>query len=65
MWDDLHRTKFTIATFDYDKKNNCYILNSYSDRLDNRNIHWGTFGTLVQKGYEELKYYMKNNKGGN
>ena len=46
--------KYTIASFDYDDEDNCYILNSCGDRLDDNNINWEDFGKLVKKGYEIL-----------
>ena len=46
---------YTLASFNYDKDNHCYVLKSCGARLDNNNICWEDFGILVLYGYNYLR----------
>ena len=48
-------TRYTIASFDYNEKQDCYVLNSCCDRLNNEKIDWQVFGDLVIEGYKILE----------
>lgn len=48
-------TRYTIASFDYNEKEECYCLNSCVNRLNDKDINWKDFGTLVLQGYSILE----------
>lgn len=46
-------TRYTIASFDYNEKEDCYILKC-CDKLNDEKIDWQVFGDLVLEGYKIL-----------
>lgn len=52
-YDKDGKTRYTIASFDYNDDNETYEVRSCMDRL-NDNIDWDIFGKLVEIGYEHL-----------
>lgn len=47
--------RYTIASFDYDKRECCYELNSCGERLAHYDIDWEDFGFLVRLGYKHIE----------
>ena len=56
MWDEGFSHRWTIASFDYDDKENKYILvgNDYLIEVKD----WEAFGKLVKKGYEIVNNFI-------
>ena len=49
-----NKTRYTIAHFRYNEHEDCYIIESCVDRLDDEEINWENFGKLVRYGYKIL-----------
>ena len=49
-------TCWVIAEFTYNKKENCWGVNSIVDRLNDSELNWETFGKLVCIGYGILEW---------
>lgn len=47
--------KWTIATFEYDEKEDCFYLVECCDRLSDTNINWNDLGKLVRLGRKYLE----------
>lgn len=54
QWDNDDRCKWTIATFEYDKKDEFYYIKECGTRLDDTNFSWFDFGYLVSLGRKYL-----------
>ena len=48
------KTRYTIAHFRYNKHEDCYIIESCVDRLNDYELNWNDFGKLVIYGYKIL-----------
>ena len=56
-WDENFTSRWTIASFEYDKKEETYDLVSCGDRIS-RVDDWKAFGELVQTGYYVLNHLI-------
>lgn len=52
-WNEDFTSRWTIATFEYDEKEDFYILGSCGDRINDID-DWEAFGELVKTGYNIL-----------
>lgn len=55
MWDEGFSHRWTIASFDYNERENAYDLIGNEYLFDVKD--WKAFGELVQKGYDILKNF--------
>ena len=62
QWYDDDTYKWTIASFKYDKKEDCFNIEECCERLDDTNINWADLGYLVTLGRRYLKL-MKEAEG--
>lgn len=53
MWDNDFTHRWTIASFDYNEKEESYYLVGSEYLVDIKD--WNAFGKLVKKGYEILR----------
>ena len=58
-WNDNFSSRWTVASFQYNEKNNCYELEVCGGRLrDLKEDEWEDFGKLVKEGYEYLDDFI-------
>lgn len=55
QWSEDGTFKWTIASFRYNKKEDCFYIEECCERLDDININWADFGYLVALGRRYLK----------
>lgn len=52
--------RYTVASFNYDKRERCYELDSCGERLAHNDIDWEDFGFLVRLGFKHIAQHCKN-----
>jgi len=60
LWADDFSHRWTIASFDLNKKENCFELHEVGDRMCNPDIDWVAFGELVVLGHDMLMSVEEN-----
>lgn len=61
QWDETEKYKWTIASFEYNEKEDCFYIQECCDRLDDENFSWFDFGYLVRLGRKYLEVMKEAN----